>query len=277
MKKTIALFAMIVFAVIILLNLSACNPILDNDDMNSINSIGLGTESQGDSSLNILVRDVYFNPVPNVDIYFVMYEKVYAGTSNDEGTIVVYLKNTKGNSLLSRLKDFFILDTNIFNFVVVTRPDYNHHSFEIVCAKKDSDIDVFNLVDLSNKVSFYQSDLKLPKSYYHRGVLVTTTEAGDTVIRGVEFYIGDNLIGVGNDSGFGLYNIYPTSIITVKKNGFTFVDQRDLNNAVPLVAVDKDGVSHPDSFIAPYQVFPFPYEIRGVLNEGLDLETLEGL
>ena len=226
--------------------------------------------------LNGKVRDVYFNPIAGVEIFFGEWDVSLRTVSDSDGEFTLEFDMAQYDYDLSRIKDFISLDSNLYKYQAVnpSTNTYYDNTVEIVCAPVDSDIDVFNLLDYSNKITFHEDGIPLPDDYYNLGSYGGFTRNGETRLIGVKFYIDGNLVGVMHREGFEIHNIYPGSIITLEKEGFSFVELAR-GGAKNLVAYDSEGNEYPDSFNAPYFAQPFPLNIRAVLKEGVSIEDLD--
>jgi len=267
----------------------------DNSDNNGSAKDILSIAAKADDANIVIegtIRDVFFNSCEGVEVMLTVLEdgktkEKSAAVSDEGGNFTLYLKTETLSNML-RVYERIGLNGTIYNYNIVHQDHRTSSSvhgninieadIEIVCAPKDSDINVNNLLTYGNKVTFHDSGLQLPDDYPNIREDLTHTYGGVTVngetrLMGVEFYIGDNLIAVGNEYGFDLKNIYPGTIITVKKEGFYFV-RLMADNQIGDLTVTVNDVLYEDSFIAPPYNNPFPYNIRAVLKDGVSMDDL---
>ena len=271
----------------------------DNNGDNSDNNGGakdiLSIAAKADDANIVIegtIRDVFFEKCEGVEVLLTVLEdgktkEKSAAVSDEGGNFTLYIK-TESLSDMLRVYERIGLNGTIYNYNIVHQDHRTNSSvygninieadIEIVCALKDSGINVNNLLTYGNKVTFHANGLQLPDDYPNIREDLTLTYGGVTIngetrLVGVEFYIGDNLIAVGNEYGFDLKNIYPGTIITVKKEGFYFV-RLMADNQIGDLTVTVNDVLYEDSFIAPPYNNPFPYNIRAVLKDGVSMDDL---
>ena len=231
-------------------------------------------------SLEILVegkvRDIYFNPIVGEKIFFGEQNERVVAVTDANGRFEFTLLVTRYTSSPTRIKDHIALDATKYDYNIIgIETQTEHEKIDLVCSPKGLDVNVFELLSYSNKITFHLDGLPLPNDYYNLGKYGGVTKNGETRLIGVEFYVGDNLIGISHKDGFEIGNVYPGTIITLKKEGFTFVELLRGGTSIPLVAYDSDGNAYSDSFNAPFNADPFPLNIRATLIEGVSIEDLD--
>lgn len=207
----------------------------------------------------VLLVDTGYSPIADANIYF---DGENVGKTDQEGKIPIKVFAVRWDE---RIFDYISLEPGVYKYSATRYESYMSSTMgcRIVAAPAGSNINIFRYANVVGRVSFHEDGVQLPEGYLSRGEPVRNNKSvnGDTILSRVEFYVGDNLIGVSNEYGFGFGKILVGTRITVKKKGFNFLIRGDGGEIVPL---------EDDSFIVTANF----YDLRGRTNEDFDYNEL---